>query len=86
MTLELFLHSPSGTIDLRPEDADRIRCHYYITQLADRGLGEAVQSLRDMVAFYTEDATPVLPPLPAQPVRTKVIGSYTSTVPPFSEE
>ena len=85
MALELFLHTTYGTVDLRPEDVERIRCHVFIMQLKDRGLAEAVESLRDMVGFYSEEPAPALSP-PVHSVQGKIGRSYTSTVPPISEE
>ncbi len=86
MSLDVFLHASAGTINLHPGDAERIRCFYYITQLDSRGLGKAVQSLRDMVEFYAEEPLPPLLAPPARSVTAKVGRSYTSTVPPFAEE
>ena len=85
--LELLVRSgPAGEIDLRPVDVHRLECYALITLIKDRGLGEAVQSLRDMVEFYSEEPAPALAAPPARPMRAAVVGSYTSTVPPLAEE
>ena len=61
-------------------------CLLLVSRLKDRGLREALQSLREMVEFYAEEPPPALPLSPARSVRAKVVGSYTSTAPPFAEE
>jgi len=67
------------------EDRNRLECYVLIARLKDRGLGEAVKSLRDMVEFYVEEPSLALPP-PVRSVQAKVGRSYTSTVPPLAEE
>jgi hypothetical protein len=85
--LELLVyHNTAGKVDLRPEDLSRLECYALIARLKDRGLDEAVQSLRNMVEFYAEEPPPALPPSPARSVPARVSGSYVSTVPPISEE
>ena len=71
---------------LGAEDRNRLECYVLIARLRDRGLGEAVKSLRDMVEFYVEEPPLTLPPSPVRSVQAKVGRSYTSTVPPFAEE
>jgi len=77
---------PGEKAELKREDLDRLECYVLIARLADRGLGEAVQSLRDMVDFYDEEPSPALPTPPPRSVRAKVGRSYTSTAPPLAEE
>ncbi len=79
------LRAPWGRVELRAEDKCRLACHALIAQIKDRGLVEAVESLRDMVEFYGEEPLPVIAP-PVRSVQAKVGRSYTSTVPPFVEE
>lgn len=71
---------------LRVEDTKRIACYMLITSLAERGLPEAFQSLRDMVEFYHAPLPPALPRAAVESVHAHVGRSYTTTMPPISEE
>lgn len=84
--LDLWLDPQLDQAELTHDDMERLQCFLLIARLKDRGLGEAVQSLRDMVDFYVEEPPPALPPAPRVPIRARVSGAYTSTVPPISEE
>lgn len=71
---------------LRVEDTNRLACYLLITSLAERGLPEVLQSLRDMVEFYHTPLPVALPRPVVESVRARVGRSYTAAVPAISEE
>ena len=83
--LDVRLDVPTQMAEFTREDWERLACLLLVSRLQARGLSEAVQSLRDMVEFYAEEPAPALPP-PIHSVPAKVSRSYTSTVPPITEE
>lgn len=66
---------------LSETEARRVACLYLITRLADRGLPEALESLRDMVTFYDVPPAPALTERGPQPVRGRSIGERAETYP-----
>ncbi len=62
--LDLWLDCPPEYTEFAHDDWDRLACLLLISRLKARGLGEAVQSLRDMVEFYAEEPPPRFRPHP----------------------
>lgn len=65
----------------------RLICHALVERLADRGLPEAVESLREMVAFHDRaQSQPKLLPQPApKPIQMRYAGNVVSTLPEVIE-
>jgi hypothetical protein len=79
-----------GTTDDLKLSADqvlRLVCHVLVERLAACGLPEAVESLREMVAFH--DRVPLqpkaLPQATPVQVRMRYAGTVTATLPPVIE-
>ncbi len=60
----------AGEVDLPETIKARMVCHFILTQLPDKGLPEAIESLAEMWRFYAENATRHLALL--APARTAV--------------
>lgn len=72
---------------LSEAERTRLECLALVRRLDARGLEEAVATLRYMAEDYSEPAPPAPPPAPpAEPIRARIVGGYTSIVPPLSEE
>lgn len=83
---DLHLEIAPGSLDLTAEEWERLACQLLASRLPDRGVHEALESLREIAEFHSGQPQSIQPQAPSQPIRTRIAGSYTSITPPFDEE